>query len=109
MRQSGIVAAAALYGVDHNIGRLEEDHENARTIARIIGNAGGATVVQPQTNIVMIDLPSGVSSADVAASAREDDVWLSEWTPTRIRMVTHLDVSTEDCRHAAETVRRILA
>src|SRR4029078_2923455 len=37
MRQSGIVAAAALYGVEHNIGRLEEDHENARTIARIIG------------------------------------------------------------------------
>jgi threonine aldolase len=57
----------------------------------------------------MIDLPSGVGSAEVAASAREDDVWLSEWTPTRIRMVTHLDVSAADCRRAAETVRRILA
>ena len=109
MRQSGIVAAAALYGIEHNIGRLEEDHENARAIARIIGDAGGARVVEPQTNIVMIDLPSGVSSAEVAASAREDDVWLSEWTPTRIRMVTHLDVSAADCRRAAETVRRILA
>jgi threonine aldolase len=98
-----------LYGIEHNIGRLEEDHENARAIARIIGDAGGARVVEPQTNIVMIDLPSGVSSAEVAASAREDDVWLSEWTPTRIRMVTHLDVSAADCRRAAETVRRILA
>jgi threonine aldolase len=109
MRQSGIVAAAALFGVEHNIGRLEEDHENARTIARIIGDAGGAVVVTPQTNIVMIDLPPGLSSATVAAGAREDDVWVSEWTPTRVRMVTHLDVSAEDCRHAAETVRRILA
>ena len=109
MRQSGIVAAAALYGVEHNIGRLEEDHENARLIARIVGDAGGATVVPPQTNIVMVDLPPGINSASVAASAREDDVWLSEWTPTRIRMVTHLDASTDDCRHAAETLRRILS
>jgi len=109
MRQSGIVAAAALYGVDHNIGRLEEDHENARTIARIIGDAGGARVVSPQTNIVMVDLPPGVSSSSVATRAREDEVWLSEWTPTRIRMVTHLDAGADECRHAAETVRRILS
>jgi threonine aldolase len=108
MRQSGIVAAAALYGVEHNIGRLEEDHENARAIARIIGDAGGAVVVPPETNIVMVDLPSGVTSASVAADAREDDVWVSEWTPTRVRMVTHLDASAADCRRAAETVRRIL-
>ena len=109
MRQSGIVAAAALYGLEHNIGRLEEDHENARIIARIIGDAVGATVVAPQTNIVMVDLPSGVTSASVVASAREDDILISEWTPTRIRMVTHLDASAEDCRYAAETVRQILA
>jgi threonine aldolase len=109
MRQSGIVAAAALYGVEHNIGRLEEDHENAQLIARIVGEAGGATVVPPQTNIVMVDLPAGVTSATVAASAREADVLLSEWTPTRIRMVTHLDASADDCRRAAEAVRRILS
>jgi threonine aldolase len=109
MRQSGIVAAAALYGVEHNIGRLEQDHENARTIARIVGDAGGASVVSPQTNIVMVDLPPGITSATVAARAREDDVWISEWTPSRIRMVTHLDASEEDCRRAAETVRRVLA
>jgi len=109
MRQSGIVAAAALYGVEHNIGRLEKDHENARLIARIVGDTGGATVVAPQTNIVMVDLPPGVNSATVAARAREDEVLLSEWTPTRIRMVTHLDASTDDCRRAAETLRRILS
>jgi threonine aldolase len=109
MRQSGIVAAAALYGVEHNIGRLEKDHENARLIARIVGDTGGATVVAPQTNIVMVDLPPGVNSATVAARAREDEVLLSEWTPTRIRMVTHLDASADDCRRAAETLRRILS
>jgi len=109
MRQSGIVASAALYGVEHNIGRLEEDHENARLIARIVGDAGGAAVIPPQTNIVMVDLPAGVTSATVAASAREADVLLSEWTPTRIRMVTHLDASADDCRHAADTLRRILS
>ena len=59
MRQSGILAAAVLYALDHHIDRLAEDHENARTIARTIDGAGGARVVPPDTNIVMIDLPTG--------------------------------------------------
>jgi threonine aldolase len=109
MRQSGILAAAALYGVDHHIGRLEQDHLNARTLAQGLDGVGGATVVPPDTNIVMIDLPPGGSSASVAAAARACDVLVSEWSPTRVRLVTHLDVSASDCQRAVDVLRDVLS
>jgi threonine aldolase len=108
MRQSGIIAAGALYGVEHHIERLAEDHDNARALARAIDGAGGATVVPPDTNIVMIDLAFGQSSAAVAEAAREEGVLVSEWSPTRLRLVTHLDVSAEDCRRAGDVIVQTL-
>jgi len=109
MRQSGIIAAGALYGVEHHIERLAEDHENARLLARSIDGAGGAVVVPPDTNIVMIDLASGQSPAAVAAAARDEGVLVSEWSPTRLRLVTHLDASTSDCHHAGAVLAGILS
>jgi threonine aldolase len=108
MRQSGILAAAVLYALDHHVERLAEDHENARLLARTIDGAGGARVVPPDTNIVMIDLPAGLRSAPIAAAARAKGVLVSEWSETRIRMVTHLDVSADDALRAAEVVRDTL-
>ncbi len=109
MRQSGILAAAALYALDHHIERLAADHENARTLARLVDGAGGARVVPPDTNIVMIDVAPGDTAARVAAAANEEGVRVAEWTPTRVRMVTHLDVSTADCGRAGAIVRRVLS
>ena len=108
MRQSGIIAAGALYGVEHHIERLAEDHDNARVLARLIDGAGGASVVPPDTNIVMIDLARGQSPATIAAAAREEDVLVSEWSATRLRLVTHLDVSADDCRQAGHVIRQAL-
>ena len=67
MRQSGILAAAVLYALDHHMDRLADDHANARALAAAVTGAGGATVVEPDTNIVMIDLPPGRSAAAVVA------------------------------------------
>jgi threonine aldolase len=108
MRQTGMLAAAVLYALDHHLERLADDHENARTIARILDGAGGARVVPPDTNIVMIDLPTGRTTAPVVAAAKAEGVLISEWSETRIRMVTHLDVSMDDARRAAEMVRDAL-
>jgi threonine aldolase len=77
-------------------------------LARLIEGAGGATVVPPDTNIVMIDLASGQSPGDVATAAREEDVLVSEWSATRLRLVTHLDVSADDCHRAGNVLRKIL-
>lgn len=108
MRQSGILAAAVLHALDHHIDRLAEDHEHAQVLARTIDGAGGATVVSPDTNIVMVDLAPGHAAADLVAAVREQGVLVAEWSATRIRMVTHLDVSAADAERAAAIVRDAL-
>lgn len=108
MRQSGILAAAVLHALDHHVDRLADDHENARVLARAIDGAGGATVVPPDTNIVMVDLPPGRAARPVVDAAEARGVLVAEWSATRIRMVTHLDVSAADAALAAEIVRDIL-
>lgn len=109
MRQSGILAAAALYALDNHMERLAVDHENARALAKSVTGAPGVRVVTPDTNIVMIDLAQGDTSARVAAAAAKEGVRVSQWSPTRIRMVTHLDVTAEDCTRAGDVMRRVLS
>lgn len=105
MRQSGILAAAALYALDTNLARLPEDHANARVFADAVEGVDGATVVPPETNIVMIDLPPGVSSTSVLARASDGGVLISEWNPTRVRAVAHLDVDAAAMAQAGAVVR----
>jgi threonine aldolase len=105
MRQSGILAAAALYALDAHMTRLSEDHANASLFAIAVDGAAGARVVPPDTNIVMIDLPPGMTSADVASRARDGGVLVSPWSGTRVRAVTHLDADRAAVTRAAEVVR----
>jgi threonine aldolase len=105
MRQSGILAAAALHALDAHLGRLTEDHANARRFADLVDGAAGARVVPPDTNIVMIDLPAGVTSADVTARAKAAGVLISPWHNTRVRAVAHLDADTAAVVRAAEVVK----
>ncbi|MDB4913239.1 MAG: threonine aldolase [Gemmatimonadetes bacterium] len=105
MRQSGVLAAAALHALDVNLDRLSDDHANARLFAGLVEGAAGATVVPPDTNIVMVDLPPSVTASDVAAKAREMGVLISVWTPSRIRAVAHLDVDADIMTQAAAVVR----
>ena len=108
MRQSGILAAAALFGLEHHLPRLNEDHEAARTLASIVAAVPGVHVIPPDTNIVMIDLPTPCA-ATVAEHARALGVLVSDWTSTRIRAVTHLDTPLARIPDAAERLARALA
>ena len=105
MHQSGILAAAALHALDVHLGRLPEDHANARRFADGVDGAAGARVVAPDTNIVMVDLPVGMTSDEVVTRANADDVLIREWGPTRIRAVAHLDVDASQIQRAAGVVR----
>lgn len=105
MRQSGILAAAALYAIDNQLDRLVDDHANARLLAEALDGVCGARVVPPDTNIVMIDLPPGCATEHVAARAKAAGVLVSEWSPTRVRLVTHLDVSAADAERASRVIR----
>jgi threonine aldolase len=101
MRQSGMLAAGALYGLEHHISRLGEDHARAADFAHIVDRAIAAAVVPPETNIVMVDLAPGLDAADVARRVAREGVLVGVWTPSRIRVVLHLDVSEDDARTAA--------
>lgn len=109
MRQAGIIAAGALYGVHNHLSRLHLDHDNARTFAQIVDGVGGARVVAPDTNIVMIDVREGQSVDGIVAAARSSGIAISDWSPTRIRAVFHLDVSAPDATTAAHVVAAALA
>jgi len=109
MRQSGILAAGVLYGLDHHLARLSDDHANAGAFARIVEGAGGARVVAPDTNIVMVDLPPAHDAGRLVSAAAERGLLIAPWNPTRIRAVTHLDVSAQDVQRAADTLAELLA
>ena len=106
MRQSGILAAAALYGLEHHLERLQDDHASARYLAHNLDGLNGAMVVPPDTNIVMIDLPAATAT-DVVARAKSVGVLISAWTPTRVRLVTHLDAPAGVVAEAALRLSRV--
>jgi len=108
LRQSGIIAAGALFGVENNRERLVDDHVNATRFAQAVGDAGGASVVPPDTNIVMIDLPEGLEAREVAARLAARGLLVSVWTPSRLRAVTHLDVSQAQIEEAGAIMREVL-
>lgn len=101
MRQSGILAAAALYGLDHHLARLTDDHAKAGDFAYIVDRAIAATVVPPDTNIVMVDLAPGLDATNVARKVAAEGVLVGVWSPSRLRIVHHLDVNEDDARIAA--------
>ena len=90
MRQAGILAAAGLYALEHNIARLSEDHENAARLARGLADIAEIKVTMPDTNILYADLPAEVCSL-LDAGLRRRGI-LARVTP-HMRIVLHLDVS----------------
>jgi len=98
MRQVGVLAAAGLYALDHHLERMAEDHVHARLLAE----ACGADPLLTETNIVVVDVPDAHA---VVAAACEQGVLVGAVGPTRVRMLTHLDVD----RPAVEQAAKVLA
>jgi len=93
MRQAGVIAAAAHYALEHNVQRLAEDHENAATLARGLGEIDALTVSAPQTNIFWLDVPAAACEPLRKALAEQG---IRATVGARMRLVTHLDVSVAD-------------
>lgn len=101
MRQSGILAAAGLYALEHHRERLLEDHRRARVLAQGAGRIRGLRVEAPETNIVMLDIEAGGVTAEVILSCMaERRVLMVPFGPRRIRAVTHMDVDDEGIQQA---------
>jgi threonine aldolase len=112
MRQVGILAAAGIYALDNNISRLKEDHDNAKELAGALHSIKGVTINpdEVETNIVIFDVAgTGREAQSVTNDLRARGVLMLPTAQTRIRAVTHLDVTVEDIGHAIEAIYQVLA
>jgi threonine aldolase len=109
MRQAGVLAAAALYALDHHVERLVEDHRNARVLAQAIADTPGLRLVPPdvETNLIWFRVDRDLGTAKDAADAlRDRDVLVHVSGPQTLRACTHLDVSAADAERAADVIRK---
>jgi len=109
MRQVGVVAAAALYALDHHVERLAEDHRNASVLARAIADTPGLRLDPPEveTNLVWFAVDPELGTArDVAAALKQRGVRVHNAGPQVLRACTHLDVSAAQAERAAEVIRQ---
>ena len=111
MRQSGILAAAGLYALDHNLSRLAEDHADARLLAERLAGLRGVQLdlATVQSNIVIFRMAEGApDAATIVSRAQQTGVLVSAFGERIVRAVTHLDVSRDQCRHAAELLAEVI-
>lgn len=125
MRQAGIIAAGALYALEHNIDRLAEDHAHAKRLANALAEMPGISIdaESVETNIVYFDVDAALgtatcgdaggyappgSAAAFCDAAYKRGVWMLALGPRRVRAVTHLDVSREDIERAISVLRDLL-
>jgi threonine aldolase len=111
MRQSGVLAAAGLFALDHNLGRLAEDHANARLLAERLAELRRLSLdlATVQSNIVIFRMEEGApDAATIVARAEERGVLVSAFGARTVRAVTHLDVSREQCRQAGDLLAQVI-
>jgi threonine aldolase len=111
MRQAGILAAAGIYALEHNITRLKEDHDNAKRLARLLQKIPAVTLNPDhvETNIVIFDvIDHRLQPAEIVAALKREGVLINAVGGTTFRAVTHLDVSAQDIDRAGEIFARIL-
>src|SRR6058998_159984 len=112
MRQAGILAAAGIYALEHNISCLKEDHEHARRLARLLQKIPTVSLDpdRVETNIVMLDVVgSRRSTQEIVATLKKEGVLLNAVGGTTLRAVTHLDVTAQDIEQAGQILARVLS
>lgn len=109
MRQAGVIAAAALYALEHNVDRLAADHAHAQILARAVLSAPGLALEfgDAQTNLVWIRVEDErFTAADLVARLREEGILISALEPRIARACTHLDVDRDQVERAARALER---
>lgn len=108
MRQAGIIAAGAVYALNHHVERLAEDNENAHIFARRLAEIEGIVVEPVETNLIFFDVSGlGVTAEAFNALLRDKGLRISVLGKTRARAVTHLDVSREQVKEALDIIRQV--
>lgn len=111
MRQVGILAAAGIYALEHNIPRLKQDHDLAKRLATLLKNIPTVAINSEdvETNIVVFEVrASRASSSEVLAHLRQAGVLINSVGGMAFRAVTHLDVSSDDVERAGQIFAEVL-
>jgi threonine aldolase len=111
MRQVGILAAAGIYALNHHLERLKEDHHNAKRLAVGMKEFKGVSIdpKHVETNIVIFDVTdTGMTGAQVAEAMKKEGTLIHAFGKTQIRLVTHLDISSEDIEIALKAFKKVL-
>lgn len=107
MRQAGILAAAGLYALQHNVNRLEEDHRKAALVASVLQNRPWLERLLPvETNIVIFQLRADTPSAKLLQHLEQDGFKATSMGTQLIRFVFHLDQSMQDIERLCESLER---
>lgn len=111
MRQAGIIAAAGVYALEHNVDRLAEDHANARLLAAGLKEIPGISINpdEVETNIVFFDVSeTGRTAAEINEALQARGVRMGAMGEHLFRAVTHLDVSRSDIERAVEVMEEVI-
>ncbi len=113
MRQSGILAAAGIYALDHHVERLRDDHNNARRFAQRVKEEIPILEIEnypPSTNMIFFRLAdSHIAPEQFLGNCERSGVRLSRIDENRFRAVTHLDVSQEDIDRAIDIIKKVVS
>ncbi len=112
MRQAGIIAAAGLFALEHNVERLVEDHAKARRLAEVLGSIPGFRPIKPNipTNMCSVDVTAaGWTANQFSAALLERGVLANANSETTVRFVTHMDVNADDIEHAIKVISEVAA
>jgi threonine aldolase len=108
MRQVGLLAAAGLYALDHNIKRLHEDHSRARALEKVLKDLPYIEAIMPvDTNILIFNLAEQMSGSDFEKKLANKHIKIAAFGKQTIRMVTHMDF-TDDMLTEVEKVLKAL-
>jgi threonine aldolase len=111
MRQAGIIAAAGVYALQHHVERLAEDHRHAQLLAQALAEMPTVDVnpADVETNIVIFGVAAaGRPAHEIAERLEKEGVRVSVVGRTKLRAVTHLDISRQDVERAIAVLRRAL-
>jgi threonine aldolase len=111
MRQAGIIAAAGVYALQQHVARLAEDHDHAKRLAHALAALPTVRLnpADVETNLVSFDVgAAGRPAGEVAEHLEKEGVRVSVVGRSKLRAVTHLDVSGQDIGRAIEVFRRVL-
>jgi threonine aldolase len=108
MRQAGIIAAGGLYALKNNVNRLKLDHQNAKELEKTLHNCDWVeTIIPVETNIVVTILKNSEKRDQIIEKLNSENILIMPFGPGMLRMVTHLDVNSNDIDRVCNVLKKL--